>query len=197
MSTTTQKERLPPYQSIEVSLRERVQGGYWATGQSLPGRRKLAQEYGVALSTVQRAIAGLIEDGTLETYGTLGTFVGTGSRTVTASPSTATSDVASDINKSGAIEGASRTKDIRIGILIDNYGPPESGEQAENTFYGPLFDGIRSSLARDNVFVSYVFRDGRSVGELGRASGCDGLIVISPAMQELFELRSLYAASVP
>jgi DNA-binding LacI/PurR family transcriptional regulator len=41
----------------------------------LPGRASLAREYGVALATVERAVAALLADGTLSASGGRGTFV--------------------------------------------------------------------------------------------------------------------------
>ena len=66
---------LPVYQRIENDLRGRIRGGVWRTGTMLPSRKDLAKEYSVDLGTVQRAVAGLLADGTLRADGGRGTFV--------------------------------------------------------------------------------------------------------------------------
>ena len=189
------KDPLPPYQRIEASLRSRVREGQWIRGQYLPGRRKLAEEYGVALSTIQRAIARLIEDGTLETDGRQGTFVGSDKRAETAVDSVA--HLPTRVSSPVASRETTHFQSIRIGILIDRYCPDESGDDPENSFFGALYEGIRSGLACDNVYVSYVYQGGRNLGELCRASECDGLIIVAPAVYELSELRNLHAANIP
>jgi DNA-binding LacI/PurR family transcriptional regulator len=60
---------------VEEELRFRVASNIWVAGVMLPSRRSLATELGVDLHTVQRAIAPLLEDGTLRADGGRGTFV--------------------------------------------------------------------------------------------------------------------------
>ncbi|HZT44420.1 MAG TPA: GntR family transcriptional regulator [Chthonomonadaceae bacterium] len=66
---------IPAYQRIEEDIQRKVQDGRLPAGAMLASRHNLAKEYGVALSTVQQAIANLIADGTLETSARRGTFV--------------------------------------------------------------------------------------------------------------------------
>lgn len=66
---------IPAYQRIEEDIRSKVQDGRLPAGAMLASRQNLAKEYGVALSTVQQAIANLIAAGTLETSDRRGTFV--------------------------------------------------------------------------------------------------------------------------
>lgn len=66
---------LPIYRRIEKDLRGRIQNGGWRAGAMIPSRKDLSQEYGVDLGTVQRAVAGLLADGTLRADGGRGTFV--------------------------------------------------------------------------------------------------------------------------
>lgn len=66
---------ISPYQRIEQDLRRRIAGGDWAIGAALPSRRDLAGEYEVALKTVQRAVAPLVADGTLEANPRRGTVL--------------------------------------------------------------------------------------------------------------------------
>lgn len=66
---------LPIYRRIEKDLRRRIQDGHWHLGAMIPSRKDLSQSYGVDLGTVQRAVAGLLADGTLRADGGRGTFV--------------------------------------------------------------------------------------------------------------------------
>ena len=68
----------PIYQRIEADLRTKIRDGVWPGGMLLPGRRELAKSYEVQLSTLQRAIATLLADGTLQANGWRGTFVAKG-----------------------------------------------------------------------------------------------------------------------
>ncbi len=63
------------YLQIESDLRARIRRGEWKQGVMLPGRRQLAEEYGVAVNTLQRAILVLLEEGVLTSHGGRGTFV--------------------------------------------------------------------------------------------------------------------------
>jgi DNA-binding GntR family transcriptional regulator len=62
-----------PYRRVADDLREKIQSGE-LSGQ-LPSRYKLADEYGVALMTVDRVIRVLKEEGLIKTYPGLGTYV--------------------------------------------------------------------------------------------------------------------------
>lgn len=66
----------PPYLRIEEQMRKRIGLGDWLAGAKLPSRKSLAREYGVALATMERAMANLLADGTLRADGARGTFVG-------------------------------------------------------------------------------------------------------------------------
>ncbi|MBI5831242.1 MAG: substrate-binding domain-containing protein [Armatimonadetes bacterium] len=77
----------PIYRRIESDLRAAVAARRWAPGQMLPSRQALCREYGVALATLQRALAGLLADGTLRAEDGRGTFVATAAPT--ARPRTA------------------------------------------------------------------------------------------------------------
>lgn len=65
---------------VELQVRQRVAQGAWRQGALLPSRRVLAEEFGVDLNTIQRALAPLLSDGTLRAEGGRGTFVGDASR---------------------------------------------------------------------------------------------------------------------
>ena len=66
---------VPAYRKIEDDIRLKVKDGRLPEGTMLASRHNLAKEYGVALSTAQRAIANLIADGILESLDRRGTFV--------------------------------------------------------------------------------------------------------------------------
>ena len=56
-------------------MRKRIGQGLWRPEQMLPGRRALAAEYGVALATLERAVAVLMTEGLLRADNRRGTFV--------------------------------------------------------------------------------------------------------------------------
>jgi len=156
----------------------------------LPGRRKLAEEYGVALSTVQRAIARMLEDGTLTADGPNGTFVAQ-RKNGTVDPEAIRSDIISPAD-------GPRRSTLRIGIMLCECAPGESPEETEeNSFFGPLFDGIRSVLAREDVYVSYLYDNGARYDGYLRRAECDGLIVVGPAVSELITLQQLASENIP
>ncbi|MDR3709812.1 MAG: substrate-binding domain-containing protein [Capsulimonadaceae bacterium] len=64
-----------PYQRIEADLRLKIRASVWPPGMILPSRRQLAEEYGVSLGTIERAIGELLADGTLNAQDRRGTFV--------------------------------------------------------------------------------------------------------------------------
>jgi DNA-binding LacI/PurR family transcriptional regulator/DNA-binding transcriptional regulator YhcF (GntR family) len=68
------------YEQIEKDIRARISSGDWAVGSLIPSRRELAKRYNVDLRTLQRAVAALLDDGTLRAEGTRGTSVVRGVR---------------------------------------------------------------------------------------------------------------------
>ncbi len=64
-----------PHEQVAESLRQRIRLGQWRSGQHVPGRAALAREHGVALGTVERAVATLISEGMLRADDRRGTFV--------------------------------------------------------------------------------------------------------------------------
>ncbi|MBC8138454.1 MAG: substrate-binding domain-containing protein [Fibrella sp.] len=65
----------PAYRRIERDLRQRLRKGEWNMGAVLPSRQMLARGYGVDLSTVQKAVANMLSDGTLRADNGRGTYV--------------------------------------------------------------------------------------------------------------------------
>lgn len=65
-----------PYRQLAEILRARIRRGDWAEGRPIPSETRLVQEYGLARSTVRRAIAVLVEDAVVWTVQGRGTYVG-------------------------------------------------------------------------------------------------------------------------
>lgn len=63
------------YLRIADLLRERIRSGEWQPGERLPSRAKLALEYNVKATKLQKAQEVLIAEGLLESYAGSGTFL--------------------------------------------------------------------------------------------------------------------------
>ena len=77
----------PLWAQVVQRITAEVGGGHWKAGEHLPSRRALAKQYGVALKTMNRAMAQLIRDGVLGSTSRIATFVP--SRQATAAPASA------------------------------------------------------------------------------------------------------------
>ncbi|WP_156723133.1 GntR family transcriptional regulator [Streptomyces apocyni] len=64
-----------PYRQLAEILRARIARGDWAPGRPIASETRLVQEYGLARSTVRRAIAVLVDDGVVWTVQGRGTYV--------------------------------------------------------------------------------------------------------------------------
>ena len=71
----TPNDPRPPYVQVADDLRAAIAAGRYAPGERLPSNRDLAQEYGVALMTMQRALGALADEGHVALYKSRGTFV--------------------------------------------------------------------------------------------------------------------------
>ena len=71
----TPNDPRPPYVQVADQLRDAITTGRYSPGERLPSHRELAEEYGVALMTMQRALAALADEGHVATYRSRGTFV--------------------------------------------------------------------------------------------------------------------------
>lgn len=65
----------PPYQQLAAILRARIARGDWESDSPIMSEVALMQTYGLSRGTVRRAIALLVEDGTLFTVKYRGTYV--------------------------------------------------------------------------------------------------------------------------
>lgn len=63
------------YAALAAALRQRIVAGDWAPGQALPAEQSLADQQGVALGTMRRALDLLAEQGLVERLQGRGTFV--------------------------------------------------------------------------------------------------------------------------
>ncbi|GGW76758.1 GntR family transcriptional regulator [Streptomyces griseoloalbus] len=65
-----------PYRQLADILKARIARGDWRLGRPIASETRLVQEYGLARSTVRRAIAVLVEEGVVWTVQGRGTYVG-------------------------------------------------------------------------------------------------------------------------
>jgi DNA-binding LacI/PurR family transcriptional regulator len=118
---------LAAYRRVEQDLRARIASGQWTSGTNLPNRRRLAREYGVAVNTVQRAMAALLADGTLSSHGRHGTRVG-----ATHGPRSSPLSNLPSVNGSPLISNRDRSVAVANLAVIsaldrDIHGDPTSG----------------------------------------------------------------------
>ena len=66
-----------PWRQLAALLRERIESGELAPGARLPSITSLAQEYDLAVTTVQKAVGALKDEGLIVTS-PMGTFVAKG-----------------------------------------------------------------------------------------------------------------------
>lgn len=66
---------LAPYERVAESLRKAITSGQLKPRAQLPSNRALAEQHGVSLPTLQRAVALLKDEGWLVSRGSVGVFV--------------------------------------------------------------------------------------------------------------------------
>jgi len=66
---------ITPYRQLAAILTARIARGDWEVNRAIPSELRLVQEYGLARSTVRRAIALLVEEGRVHVVPQRGTFV--------------------------------------------------------------------------------------------------------------------------
>ncbi|MGW8685973.1 GntR family transcriptional regulator [Streptomyces sp. NPDC055817] len=64
-----------PYRQLAGILRARIERGDWQPNRAISSETQLVQQYGLARTTVRRAIAVLIEEGLVFTVPQRGTYV--------------------------------------------------------------------------------------------------------------------------
>lgn len=172
MAITTQRKT-----AVQVTgeLRQRVANGHWQPGQMLPGRRALAVEHGVALATLERAVAVLLADGVLQADNGRGTFVmpRRSGPVVAAAPPTWRA-------------ATPRTRRLAVGILADCQ-QQHAPNQREAPWPEQMLTGCEHMLAGEPGLVQR-FGNLRPPGAAGTdlvhagrqmlAEGVDALLVI-------------------
>lgn len=69
------EDPVPPYQQLAAILAARIKRGDWAPNRAVPSEVRMVQEYGLARSTVRRAIKVLVEEGVVYVVPQRGTYV--------------------------------------------------------------------------------------------------------------------------
>jgi GntR family transcriptional regulator len=64
-----------PYRQLAGILRARIERGDWQPNRAIASETQLVQQYGLARTTVRRAIAVLVEEGLVFTVPQRGTYV--------------------------------------------------------------------------------------------------------------------------
>ena len=64
-----------PYRQLANQLRDAIQAGDYLPGRPIPSGQALVRETGLALETVRRAVAVLVDEGLVYTVQGRGTFV--------------------------------------------------------------------------------------------------------------------------
>jgi GntR family transcriptional regulator len=72
---TQPRPRVPRSGQIAADMRAKIEAGEYSADVALPSIEKLAEEYGVATGTVQRALRILKQEGLIESQPGYGTFV--------------------------------------------------------------------------------------------------------------------------
>jgi len=65
----------PAYIRLQNILRNQIEGGHIKPGEQIPTERKLAEEFGVSIGTMKKALLGLVQEGYLYRIQGSGTFV--------------------------------------------------------------------------------------------------------------------------
>lgn len=73
--TINEASGVSPSRQVASAIRDDIANGKYPTGERIPSARELAEQYGVALTTVVRAVDELREDGLIETRRGKGSFV--------------------------------------------------------------------------------------------------------------------------
>jgi DNA-binding GntR family transcriptional regulator len=81
-------EAVQPYQRIALDVRDKIAAGELQPGEKLQSTRELADQYGVAAGTVQRALSELRAAGVIYSHQGRGSFVAGAAAEVTEDPTT-------------------------------------------------------------------------------------------------------------
>lgn len=164
---------MPVYRRIEEDLRDRIKGGAWTAGTRIPGRRELAKHYHVEVSTVQRAIANLLDDGVLRAEAGRGTFV----------------------SIDAIIQEPAQMPSLRLGVALRD---AEAMTNADS-YIAHIVQGIRLALAPYGLLHSVAFveeKDVDQVVDMPRAE-IAGMLFASPDIDRRTHIDHLSRSGVP
>ena len=74
MQSLTRVNRQPLYQQVRQILLKTIQSGEWKPGEKIPIEPVLAEQMGVSIGTLRRAVESLVNDGILHRREGAGTF---------------------------------------------------------------------------------------------------------------------------
>ncbi len=159
----------PLWRTVQNDLRDKVQRGRWAPGAMLPSRKSLAREYGVDLRTIQKAIADLLADGTLEAQGGRGTFVpsapgGSGAFAPSApgGPGAFAPSAHGGLGTQLPVGGSSEIRSIAF-IFNQSFSPLEPGWQVT---LQSLSAGVREHVPQSRIVAFNTY--GETPGAIGK-----------------------------
>ena len=157
-SVKTRSRNYPAHERVADELRRRIQAGAHEQGGLLASRRELADEFGVSVATMQKAITILVSDGILEMQGRWKTFVGSQA----AAPGTERAfESASNKTRSSA--------SVVIGILWRSDEDP-------NNIWTPVICALEREVSRHHWMPRYVDFGKPANTELSLTAGADRLI---------------------
>lgn len=142
------KTRVKEYQRIEQLLRDRITSGEWPVGYKLPGRRKLAEEFEVALPTLERALAPLVYEGQLSTSMRSGTFV------LPFNDAVIHKGLNTKPNKNSLNEGRQEENEYLnelVGIVVSIGPETKSIYDLSQDWYNSLIGSLEKILSENNI----------------------------------------------
>jgi DNA-binding LacI/PurR family transcriptional regulator len=177
------KRQQPLYLRIQHAMRERIAQGDWAAGQPLPSRVHLCEEFGTTRVTLDKAIHELVREGLLRSAKGSGTFIAD-----TRLP-----------DSTRAAKASKSVHTLRIGIMM---GRAASGDLldkpgTDNYYYGPLFQGVRDAVAGKPVEMVHAHYGQSEYVSFARDNELDGILLVTPLLNELPALHALAAAAIP
>ena len=157
----------PPYRRIIENVVARIARGEWPAGDPLPTRTELAQEFGAARATVDKALAELVREGVLE--------AGSGRRTTVAA-----------IPPRPAVTS--------IAVLWD-WTPDQERQGGE--YLDRLFRGVRGACAEYHLNVHFRRAPFHAAREVLDSTGAQGLLAIRPEYADERAIDALVARGTP
>ena len=109
------------YQRVEARIRDRILNGDWPVGTEIPGRRSLATDFGVSLTTIEKAVQPLLANGTLRATSRRGTLV---ARTPDAASHSTPSDSQAGWQAPPLLNG-SRQASLAMICASDDFDDPD------------------------------------------------------------------------